>query len=65
MNEPLRLEEEIELDDWLVKFLFAEKFGWTPKQVEELSFDELNVFLAMVSGFEKRKEFNLRSGKNG
>jgi len=47
----------LEEDDALTKYLFAKYFGWTPKQVEKMSYRDVLIFKKLIEVEAKEKEY--------
>lgn len=48
-------------EEWqyIVYYIFAEKFGWTPEQVDRLTLRELDALLMLIQLNAERTKFDL------
>ncbi len=51
--------KSLEEKDALVKYLFAKQFGWTPRQVDELTYREVEIFLRLIEVEGREKEIQM------
>ena len=49
--------KNVEEEDALTKYLFAKYFGWTPKQVDELSYRDVLIFRKLIEVEAKEREY--------
>lgn len=50
---------DIREDDALTKYLFAKYFGWTPEQVDRMSYADVLIFRKLIEVEAKEKELML------
>lgn len=48
-----------EEERFILYYLFAEKFGWTPEQVDRLTLKEKEALLVLIYESYKKQEFEL------
>ena len=49
--------KNIEEDDALTKYLFAKYFGWTPEQVDRMSYRDVLIFKKLIEVEAKEREY--------
>lgn len=48
-----------EASEYLIKFLFAKEFGWTPEQVDNMAFKDVLVFKHILEIIARERELML------